>query len=80
MPKYMPITSIDGRFQHARRILAHALPSHRVHSLKILEGGATNLNMLARFEVRDELLVLRQYLRGAEVCRKEALLYTPFKT
>jgi aminoglycoside phosphotransferase (APT) family kinase protein len=64
----------DGRLQSARRTLARALPSHRVHSLDILEGGATNLNILVRFEARDELVVLRQYLRGGEVCRKEALL------
>jgi len=60
--------------QSARRILAHVLPNHRVYSLDILEGGATNLNILVRFEAREELLVLRQYLRGPEVCRKEALL------
>ena len=64
----------DGRLQHARHILAYALPSHRIHSLEILEGGATNLNILVRCEDRDELLVLRQYLRGAAVCRKEAFL------
>lgn len=61
-------------FRTARRILAGALPNHRVHSLETLEGGATNSNILVRFEDCDELFVLRQYLRGTEVCRKEVHL------
>jgi aminoglycoside phosphotransferase (APT) family kinase protein len=61
-------------FQSSRRILACALPNHRVHSLETLEGGATNSNILVRFEVGDELFVLRQYLRGTEVCLKEVRL------
>jgi aminoglycoside phosphotransferase (APT) family kinase protein len=58
----------------ARLILGSVLPNHRVHSLEPLEGGATNSNILIRFEDCDELFVLRQYLRGTEVCRKEVHL------
>jgi aminoglycoside phosphotransferase (APT) family kinase protein len=71
----MACSSSKSEMLHgARRILALALPNQRVHSLETLEGGATNFNVLVRFEACDELLVLRQYLRGAEVCRKETLL------
>jgi aminoglycoside phosphotransferase (APT) family kinase protein len=63
-----------GTLHSARRILARALPNDRVHSLEPLEGGATNLNVLVRLEAGDELLVLRQYVRRTEVCRKETLL------
>jgi aminoglycoside phosphotransferase (APT) family kinase protein len=66
--------SEDGTFYGARRILAHALPNDRVHCIETLEGGATNLNVLVRLEAGDDLLVLRQYARGTEVCRKETLL------
>jgi aminoglycoside phosphotransferase (APT) family kinase protein len=61
-------------FQDARRILARALPNHCVHSLDTLEGGATNSNVLVRFEACDDLFVLRQYFRGSEVCQKEVRL------
>ena len=64
------IGSLDG----ARRILAVALPNDRVQSLEILEGGATNFNVLVRLKAGDELLILRQYLRGAAPCRQEILL------
>jgi len=45
-------------------VLTHALPNYRIHSFEFLAGGATNFNLLVRFEARDELFVLRQYLRG----------------
>jgi Phosphotransferase enzyme family len=67
-------SSGNGKLQDSRRILAIALPNYRVRSLETLEGGATNAKVLVRFESVDELFVLRQYLRGTEVCRKEVRL------
>ena len=68
------LRSVDSIFQAVRHIVTHALPNDRVHSLEVLEGGATNWNVLVRFERCDQLLVLRQHLRGTEVCRKEVHL------
>jgi aminoglycoside phosphotransferase (APT) family kinase protein len=68
------LCAVDGMFQEVQRILSYALPNDRVRSLKLLEGGATNRNVLVRLEGCDQLFVLRQHLRGAEVCRKEVHL------
>jgi len=62
------------RFDLVRCIVDRALPNDRVHSLEILEGGATNLNTLVRLEKCIEPLVLRTYLHGAHVCQKEVHL------
>lgn len=64
----------DEMFRNARRILTRVLPSYHVRSIEILEGGATNQNLVVRFEARNDVFVLRQYLRGFNPCEKEAQL------
>jgi fructokinase len=56
------------------RIVSRVFPRSCLHSLRILEGGRTNLNVLVQLENCEDLFVLRRHLRGMEACRKEALL------
>jgi aminoglycoside phosphotransferase (APT) family kinase protein len=65
----------DAMFELERRIVAHALPKYRLHSLEIMQGGATNSNVLIQLEECHELFVLRTHLRGAELCKKEVHLF-----
>ena len=56
------------------RIVSRVFPKSRLHSLRILEGGRTNSNVLVQIENCEDLFVLRRHLRGMEACRKEAFL------
>lgn len=67
-------SSADGGLEGAQRILAHVLPDYRPCSLETIEGGATNSNVLVRFEGCDDAFVLRRHLRGTEACLKEVHL------
>ena len=71
----MPSSQLDDMSQDGvSQIVSNVFPKRRVHSLRILEGGKTNSNVLIRLENCDDLFVLRRHLRGAEVCRKEVSL------
>ncbi|HEY0794798.1 MAG TPA: aminoglycoside phosphotransferase family protein [Acidisarcina sp.] len=52
-------------------IVDAVFPKRHIDSMRVLEGGKTNLNILVQIEGYDDTFVLRQYRRGSEVCRKE---------
>ena len=56
------------------QIISGVFPKRRLLSLRILEGGKTNSNVLIQIENCDDLFVLRRHLRGMEACRKEVFL------
>ena len=55
-------------------IMDAVFPKRHIDSMRVLEGGKTNLNMLIQIEGYDDPFVLRQYRRGSEVCRKEQVI------
>lgn len=55
-------------------IIGTAFPKRQVDSIRVLDGGKTNLNILVRIEGCNDTFVVRRYRRGSEVCRKEQLI------
>jgi aminoglycoside phosphotransferase (APT) family kinase protein len=56
------------------QIVSSVFPKNPLHSLRVLDGGATNSSVLVQIENCDDLFVLRRHLRGMEACRKEVFL------
>jgi aminoglycoside phosphotransferase (APT) family kinase protein len=71
MPSFRPGDNLP---EGISQIVSSVFPKSRVQSLRILEGGKTNTNVLVQIENYDDLFVLRYHLRGREVCRKEVSL------
>ena len=63
--------SNDRLSEGISQILSSVFPKRQIRSLRVLEGGKTNSNVLVEFENCHERLVLRQHLRGQDVCLKE---------
>ena len=63
--------SNDRLSEGISQIVSSVFPKRQIRSLRVLEGGKTNSNVLVEFENCHERLVLRQHLRGQDVCLKE---------
>ena len=63
--------SNDRLSEGISQILSSVFPKRQIRSLSFPEGGKTNSNVLVEFENCDEKFVLRQHLRGPDVCLKE---------
>jgi aminoglycoside phosphotransferase (APT) family kinase protein len=62
--------------QRLSEILKHALPNRALGSFELLEGGASNLNYLLRFDGRKDPALLRIYTRDREACAKELAVWS----
>ena len=71
MPSQKPGTNLP---EGISQIISRVFAGTSIRSLRILEGGKTNTNVLVQIENHDDLFVLRYHLRGVEICRKEVAL------
>jgi aminoglycoside phosphotransferase (APT) family kinase protein len=63
--------SNDRLSEGISQILSSVFPKRQIRSLRVLQGGKTNSNVLVEFENCHEKFVLRQHLRGQDLCLKE---------
>ena len=66
--------AVDEQRDDISTMLSAVFPKRRIDSVRVLEGGKTNSNLLIRVEGWGDTFVFRRHLRGSEACRKERSL------